>query len=113
MANKPELQNIMPEGGLRRGELHILTAGTDSSRSALVNTNLSELEERIAANIPKRVATIPASEDADCLFCKAVFKLTMEGSAGKHTTCPVCKSYHEYGEVIDGEVKVKAMQAML
>lgn len=113
MASKPELQNIMPEGGLRRGELYILAAGTDPSRSALANANFSELEEHVMANIPKRVATIPASEDADCLYCKTVFKLTLEGSAGKHTTCPICKAYHEYGEVIDGEVKVVAMERQI
>lgn len=113
MKSKPELQNVMPSGGFRRGEIQMIVAKTRLNAPFCMPVNLSELEERVLANIPKRVATIPASEDADCLFCNAVFKTTVEASAGKHTTCPVCKSYHQYGQVVDGEVAVTALKSQI
>ncbi|EHM1384218.1 hypothetical protein KFS98_003705 [Salmonella enterica] len=108
---KPDLRDNLPTGGFRRGELEVIVA--THRAQGITGFDMAKAEEQIMALTPKRIATIPATEDADCLYCKAVFKVTLEGSAGKHTTCPVCKAYHQYGPVINGEVTVTAMERQI
>ncbi|TPG59976.1 hypothetical protein [Ewingella americana] len=84
------LKPIQLQGGLKHNEVHIVGAVTPISKS-------------------KRVATLPKEIDADCLYCKSTLRMTVEGSAGKETNCPICSAHHVFEEVDDnGEVTVRA-----